>query len=206
MTDFDDLPNDEEEAQALGFGTPTTKQTNKKVRQPLTAKDTKGRLDAKQIRRALGRQPRLDATQYQEAHPDKAVFWVNDQNGDVEKWLYDIGASYVPEFKHNIRDKTDSHSSHVHRWVGSDQYGRPMRAFLLMLDKETYQQILDADKEHRYELMRSMGVMAANGEVPSEVQSELNAPGSPFVQTYAPMDLQVNPDSITRTLKQISST
>lgn len=114
----------------------------------------------KAIRRDMGRAKRLDADKYIEIHQDKALMWINDIGGDVQRWI-DEGAEPVPVVSKSSRtfegltDKTES------QWVraigGDDGFGGHFWVYLLMIDPAVYQEIkIDPELERQAAIRRSI--------------------------------------------------
>ena len=146
------------------------KQSNKNIRQP--AEETPD-LDLKQRRRmALGAQRTMNADFYVNKYPDKKLMWINDVNGEVEKWI-EIGAEPVPAvnkaLKHfkGITDRKDGEWVKVN--VGADGNGGGLFAYLLMMDAEEYdyikvQPLVERQKEISLALGR--GTSEEDGALP----------------------------------------
>jgi len=135
----------------------------------------------KGIRATMGHTYRLDIQDYQQIHKDKQLLWVNDLNGDVQRWI-DIGAEPVPVANRTgktfegITDKAES------KWKrsmgGSDGEGNYFWVYLLMIAPERYHEVQIAPQLERQDLIRR--AMKAGGD-----QSEVG-PGGPRLPTYAP--------------------
>ncbi len=134
----------------------------------------------KSVRRDMGRAKRLDADKYLEIHQDKALMWINDIGGDVQRWI-DEGAEPVPVVSKATRsfegltDKTES------QWVraigGDDGFGGHFWVYLLMIDPEVYQEIkIDPQLERQAAIRASIQAGAD--------QSDYGA--GPKLPSYAP--------------------
>lgn len=111
----------------------------------------------KSIRRGMGAAKRLDADKYIAIHQDKQLLWVNDLNGDVQRWI-DVGAEPVPVANvtnrtfEGITDKTET------KWVramgGSDGEGNHFWVYLLMIEPALYDEVKLAPIRERQDLIR----------------------------------------------------
>lgn len=135
----------------------------------------------KSIRSPLEQGKRLaDITQYMERHQDMQLLWVNDLQGDVQRWI-DVGAEPVPLVSlaaktfEGITDKVES------KWVrsvgGDDGMGGHFWVYLMMIDPETYHEVRIAPQLERQELIRRAMKAGADG---SGMEGGLKLP------TYAP--------------------
>lgn len=139
-----------------------------------------GKEDSKKARRPMGYSKRLDADPYLEIYQDKQLLWVNDMNGDVQRWI-DEGAEPVPVKNQSnrtfegITDKVES------KWVravgGDDGQGNFYWVYLLMIDPAVYHEVKIAPELARQELIRRAMMMGAD-------QSD-DASG-PKLPSYAP--------------------
>jgi len=133
------------------------------------------------IRMATGKQRRLDADYYaaQPKYQDKQLMWVNDMDGEVQKWLQ-LGASLVPRENKTMREWEGFTDKATSKWecvqgVGVDQGGTPIDAYLLFMDAEEYNEIkIEPLRQRQAEISRSMGMGEASRE------------GNEDLQTYAP--------------------
>ena len=129
-------------------------------------------------RKPLGQTRRLDAAPYLAEHPDKKLMWVNDMNGDVQRWI-DAGAEPVPVKNRSGRTFEGITDTHESKWVraigGDDGMGGSFWVYLLMVEPEIYEQEHVAPMRERQEAIhRAM----YGGRDQSDSQSGL--------QSYAP--------------------
>jgi hypothetical protein len=114
----------------------------------------------KAVRRDMGRAKRLDADKYIEIHQDKTLMWINDMDGDVQRWL-DEGAEPVPVISKATRTFEGLTDTVESKWVrsigGDDGRGGHFWVYLLMIDPEVYQQIkIDPELERQAAIRRSI--------------------------------------------------
>lgn len=133
---------------------------------------------------AIGRQKRLDADQYIEAEPDKQFMWINDLDGEVQKWL-SLGAApqQRQSFSEKIYPGLNDHDSNEYVKVhgGADEGGNPFYVYLLKMDHEAYQETkLDPLKARQAEILNAMG-MGSGGM--ADESAEL--PSGNSLKTYA---------------------
>jgi len=104
----------------------------------------KGAANQKAIRTVMGQAKRLDADKYVAAHPDKRLMWINDMNGDVQRWI-DAGAEPVPVQTRNSRHFEGITDRHESQWVravgGDDGMGNTYWVYLLMMSLERYDEV-----------------------------------------------------------------
>ena len=106
--------------------------------------DLKGGRNPKATAAPLGLGKRLDATKYNMKYPDKKLMWINDTNGDVQRWI-DVGADPVPVLENASRTFegiTDRHESKYVRAIGGDDgMGGHHWVYLLMMEPELYDHV-----------------------------------------------------------------
>lgn len=162
------------------------KEGNKNIRAPIGEEADINKLSQEdKIRMATGRQKRLDSSFYERLpeYKDKQLFWENDVNGAVEKWLH-LGAELVRRRSKSLKQFkgfTDNLSS---EWecvpVGSDDTGRPIMCYLMFMDKDEYHALRIAPKESRNEeLLDALGMGKA--QVEEKVMPHVHG-----IKTYAP--------------------
>jgi len=138
----------------------------------------------KQIRSKIGRNLKLDVSEYQRAYPDKKLMLISDYGTDVQNWL-DSGAEPVPRVSvertiyKGINDKQSS------EWVtfvgGKDRTGNLYNLVLLMIDPDLYNEIKIEPEKRRQQGIEQAMKLGANQ---SDISKHL--PGGGGVQTYAP--------------------
>ncbi len=123
--------------------------------------------DSRKARRSIGRTKRLDADRYLEAYPNKKLMWVNDMDGQVQRWI-DHGAEPVPVKTPGERKEfaglTDRNESEWVRAIGgSDRSGGVLYVYLLMIDPGVYDDLVIAPiKERQHEIRRR--IMGGNDQ------------------------------------------
>jgi hypothetical protein len=147
------------------------------VRAPIR-EDDKG---AKKVRRQIGAQIKIDIRAYEEHYPNKKLMIINDQDGDVQRWL-DAGAELIPakvssrKIYAGFNDKADN------EWVrfvaGQNQDGSAYYAYGLMMEPEDYDHYKLAPQRQRHEDIQA----ALKTGVPSE---SANFGGGESVKSYA---------------------
>lgn len=142
--------------------------------------------DSKATRRQMHQGKRLaDTTLYEEMYSDRKLMWVNDLNGDVQRWI-DDGAEPVPVHVRSdrkfegITDKVES------KWVrsvgGDDGMGGHFWVYLLMVDPEVYEDVKTGpEKERQAAINRAMHQRGRAGGDASDMNE-----GGPKLQSYAP--------------------
>lgn len=85
-----------------------------------------------------------DVQPYLDKYPDKKLMWINDLNGDVQRWI-DANAEPVPRLINEARKfegLTDKVESKWTRVVGGDDgMGGHYWVYLLMMDPQRYDQV-----------------------------------------------------------------
>ena len=141
---------------------------------------TKGE-NPKAVATAMGRPKKLNADRYIAKYPEQQLFWINDMDGDVQRWI-DVGAAPVPvevqkrNFYEGISDKSES------KWVravgGGDGMGGYYWVYLMMMARDQYYQVNTAPLVARQDAIRA----AMRGGVDQSGLSQ-TAGG---METYAP--------------------
>ncbi len=175
----DNLLDKEDPLSSMSSG---KKSPNEPRRQPVGT-PTKSLDMAQKIRMAQGKQRRLDASYYENLpeYQNKSFMWINDMDGDVEKWLH-LGAELVPRQNKSMRYYEGFTDRAASEWemvpgVGSDDKGNTITAYLLMMDADLYHQLKiqpQADKNNH--IRNAMGV---------NIDSESKKLGG-GLQTYSP--------------------
>lgn len=133
---------------------------------------------------SFDKQKRLDSTFYEQKYPDMQFMWINDMDGEVQRWLR-LGAE--PQVHENdqfdrkfpgLTDKNDG--GYVTAVAGTDN-GNPFNAYLLKMDRDLYQKVkIDPKEKRNREVHEAMGLAAKEGvaDKDSRAGSDLD--------TYAP--------------------
>jgi len=162
------------------------KELDKNVRAPIGGESSVNKMgQADKVRMAMGKQLRLDASYYERLpeYEDMQLFWENDTDGAVEKWLH-LGAELVPRKNKSLKhfkgftDRAESEWECVP--VGSTDSGQQMLAYLLFMPATDYQTLRVDPKEARNsEILDALGMgkSQAEGSVMSNVKG---------IKTYAP--------------------
>jgi len=166
--------------------TAEAKGADKNIRAPIGEEPNINKLSqADKVRMATGKQLNLDASFYERLpeYQDMQLFWENDDNGAVQKWLH-LGAELVPRQNKSLKTFkgfTDQASS---EWecvpVGSNASGNPMMCYLLFMDAKEYQTLrVDPKEKRNTEVLEALGMgkSQADGAVMSNVKG---------IKTYAP--------------------
>lgn len=100
-----------------------------------------------------------DPRPYLEAHPGKKLMWINDLNGDVQRWI-DAGAEPVPVInasKRTFEGITDKTESKWVRVVGGSHGNDPFYVYLLMMDADEYDRVkLEPIRQRQAAIRESM--------------------------------------------------
>ena len=133
---------------------------------------------------AVGRQKRLDARVYEEAEPGMQFMWINDLDGEVQKWL-SIGAA--PQERTTLHGKIypglNDHGANEYVKVhgGADEGGRPFYVYLLKMDKDEYYTVKTEPLIKRQnEIRDAMGIGSTGVESGEDLLPSGNA-----IKTYA---------------------
>lgn len=138
--------------------------------------------DSRANRRPIGQAKRLDADRYVESYPNKKLLWVNDLDGQVQRWI-DNGAEPVPVETPGERRVfegiTDRHES---KWVqaigGDDGHGGVFYVYLLMIDPDRYHELVtEPERDRQANIHRRI---KGGGD-----QSDMDSTG-PRLPSYAP--------------------
>ena len=153
------------------------------VRVPVGGQEQHGH-DSKSTRRAMGHAYRLDASKYLEEYPHAKLLWVNDIDGDVQRWI-DVGAEPVP-----VKTKSQRHfegitEQHETKWVrvvgGTHSNGQPFWVYLLMISPELYEEVKVQPELERQRMIHEAiygGRDQSGGD---------DSPRGPKLPTYAPI-------------------
>lgn len=162
------------------------KGAEKNIRAPIGEEPDVNKLSqAEKVRMATGKQLNLDASFYERLpeYQGMQLFYENDENGAVEKWLH-LGAELVPRRNKSLKEFKGFTDQATSEWectpVGTDNTGKPMLCYLLFMPAEEYQALRVAPKEQRNEEILEalgMGKSQADGSVMSNVKG---------IKTYAP--------------------
>lgn len=127
---------------------------------------------------------RLDSTFYEKKYPDMQFMWINDLDGDVQRWLQ-LGAEpqchekskFAKEFP-GLTDKNQG--SYVSVVAGTDN-GTPFNAYLLKMPKDRYDEVkINPTKQRNHDIQTAMGLKGKTGQADSEDRDGSN------LDTYAP--------------------
>lgn len=155
----------------------------------------------KRIRPKIGRNLKLDATEYQRRHPGMKLMWIPDYGSDLHEWIA-AGAQPVPELDENTTIYPGINDNKKDGWVtrhgGIDtNSGKPYLMYLLMIDPALYDEMkIEPELERQQEIEKAMR-LGANA---SDLSAHL--PGGGGIQTYAPN----LPDGSGQGFNQIRST
>lgn len=162
------------------------KEQDKDVRAPIGEESNVNKMSTEEkIRMATGKQTRLDASFYQRLpeYQGMQLFWENDEDGAVEKWLH-LGAELVKRRSKSLKsfkgftDRAESDWECVP--VGSKTGGQPLLCYLLFMPVEDYNSLRIEPKEARNkEILDKLGIGKASEE--SKVMSNVSG-----IKTYAP--------------------
>jgi hypothetical protein len=164
---------------------PKPKNANKNIRAPLGEETTVNQMSqSDKIRMATGKQARLDASFYARLpeYQGKQLFWENDIDGQVEKWLH-LGAELVPRRSKSLKhfkgftDRAESEWECVP--TGGDGNGNQMLTYLLVMDAEDYQSLrIDPKNARNQEILDALGH--------GKSQTDQIMPNVKGLKTYAP--------------------
>ena len=159
---------------------------DKDIREPIGEEASVNKLSqSDKIRMAIGKQLRLDASFYERLpeYQDMQLFWENDVDGAVEKWLH-LGAELVPRRNKSLKhfkgftDRAESEWECVP--VGSTDSGQPMLCYLLFMKAEEYHALRIKPKEDR-----NSEILDALGMGKPQVENKV-MPNVQGIRTYAP--------------------
>ena len=137
------------------------------------------------IRMATGKQLNLDASFYERLpeYEGMQLFYENDENGAVEKWLH-LGASLVKRRSKSLKEFKGFTDRATSEWectpVGTDATGKPLLRYLLFMPAEDYQALRVAPKEGR-----NAEILGALGMGKSQAEGAV-MPNVKGIKTYAP--------------------
>ncbi len=141
---------------------------------------TKGE-NQKSIRRQMGQGKRLNADRYVELHPEKKLLWINEMNGDVQRWI-NAGAEPVPVETNDSRKFEGITDQHESKWVrsvgGDDGMGGHFWVYLLMIDPKTYDEVELAPLRERQQAIKD-AMTRGKDQSDSESGLESYAPNLP---------------------------
>lgn len=166
---------------------------NKQTRSPLNEQTSANKMtDKDKIRMAVGRQARLDVSQYLRDPENEGytLFWATTENAEVDKWL-GLGAEPVRAKSKSTTIYKGLNDSFTSEWatvpgVGMDEAGKPVSNVLLKLPDEDYYKLRVEPKEARN---REIRATIQRGKVDDSAKpAELNHVTG--LKTYAPN----NPD------------
>ncbi len=180
LIDPDSLPDTSDVGMLRG------KEAGKNVRAPIGEEAATNKMSqSDKVRMATGKQLNLDASFYERLpeYEGMQLFYENDENGAVEKWLH-LGAALVPRRSKSLKVFKGFTDRATSEWectpVGTDATGKPLLCYLLFMPAEDYQSLRVAPKEARNgEILDALGMgkSQAEGSVMSNVKG---------IKTYAP--------------------
>lgn len=162
------------------------KENDKNIRVPLGSEPAVNKLNqADKVRMATGKQLRLDASFYERLpeYKDMQLFWENDEDGAVERWLH-LGAELVKRRSKSLKHFKGFTDRAESEWectpVGSKDSGQPLICYLLFMPKEEYHTLRIAPKD-----VRNQEILDAlkGGKAPDDAKVMSNVTG---IKTYAP--------------------
>lgn len=162
------------------------KENDKNIRAPIGQESSVNKMSkADKQRMAMGKQLRLDASFYVSLpeYEDMQLFWENDTDGGVDKWLH-LGAELVPRKNKSLKEFKGFTDRSMSEWecvpVGSTDAGQPILCYLLFMPKETYYELRVEPKEIRNkEILDALGI----GRAPDTAKVMPTVKG---IRTYAP--------------------
>jgi hypothetical protein len=164
-----------------------SKNSNKEIRQEVGDQTHVNKMtDAEKVRVAIGKQSRLDASQYLRDPENEGytLFWCSTENGEVDKWL-GLGAepvrakSKAAKVYKGLNDNIASEYACV-PGVGVDEAGNAVTNYLLKLPEEEYEKLRIQPKLSRnHAILEALGV----GRIEEESKTMPQVKG---LKTYAP--------------------
>ena len=136
----------------------------------------------KKVRRHIGALIKMDMQPYIDEYPGKKLMLINDEDGDVQRWL-DAGAEPIPskiqgrKVYEGLNDKASS--GWVRFVAGQKQSGESYYAYGLMMDPDLYDEYKLAPQRNRHEDVQN----AMRGGMASE---SARFSGGENMKSYAP--------------------
>ena len=162
------------------------KGVDKNIRAPIGEEaETNKMSQSDKIRMATGKQLNLDPSFYERLpeYADMQLFYENDENGAVERWLH-LGAELVPRRNKSLKEFKGFTDKATSEWectpVGTDAAGKPMLCYLLFMPAKEYQALKVAPKEER-----NAEILGALGMGKSQAEGAV-MPNVKGIKTYAP--------------------
>ena len=162
------------------------KEGDKNIRAPIGDEVVTNKLSqSDKVRMATGKQLNLDASFYERLpeYEGMQLFYENDENGAVEKWLH-LGAGLVKRRSKSLKEFKGFTDRATSEWectpVGTDNTGKPLLCYLLFMPAEDYQALkIDPKEARNKEILTALGMgkSQAEGAVMSNVKG---------IKTYAP--------------------
>jgi hypothetical protein len=150
------------------------------VRQPIAD----GSPDAtKNVRPKIGAQVKIDMDRYVAEYPDMKLMVINDQDGDVQRWL-DAGAEPIKaqikgrKIYEGLNDRSEN--DWVKFVVGQNPDGSAMMAYGLMMDPDAYDAYKLAPARARQDNIKNAMYQGQSSETPESLE------GGGNVGSYAP--------------------
>lgn len=145
---------------------------------------TEGGTD-KKVRPKIGRNMKLDTSEYERAYPDKKLMWLIKGSSDFHQWLR-AGAQPVPESAIETPIYKGLNDNQTTEWVTrhggvEPSSGKAYELVLLMIDAALYEELkIQPELERQQEIDDAMRL----GHNTSDLAGHL--PGGGGIQTYAP--------------------
>lgn len=177
--------------QALIDANPRGGEGEREPRAPMAEGDALRGDDSRSTRRSIGHKRILDADFYVDRYPDKQLMWVNDVNGEVNKWI-DAGAEPVAVENATTRvyeGINDSFDFKYVRAVGGTYAGQDFWVYLLMMDKKQYHDVkIEPLRERQRAITDTLyrGRNQSRGAGGQDQGFNRNAISGAGVETYAP--------------------
>ena len=131
---------------------------------------------------SMDKRKRMDCSYYQNKYQDMQFMWINDMDGDVQKWLQagaEPQAHEEAQFSRQFEGLTDKSDNWVSVVAGTDG-GNPFKAYLLKMSREDYLRVrINPTKKHNQEIQEAMGLAARAGEASADARGGSN------LETYA---------------------
>ncbi|NOY72207.1 MAG: hypothetical protein GXP14_07490 [Gammaproteobacteria bacterium] len=161
---------------------------NKNIRSPIGAETSHHKMSkAEEIRIATGKQKRIDWDHYTRLpeYEGMRLFGCNDEDGELNSW-FQLGAEPVKRQGKSrktfagINDTSASEYEYVE--VGVNQYGNPIKCYLLFIPEKRYLELKIEPQNARNQAIRdSMGMGVMNNDGQGKIMPNIKG-----LQTYAP--------------------
>ena len=131
---------------------------------------------------SMDKRKRMDCSYYQKKYPDMQFMWINDMDGDVQKWIQtgaEPQAHETSQYKKQFKGLTDREDSWV-SLIGGTDAGVPFSVYLLKMSREDYLRVkINPAKKHNRDVQQAMGLAAKEGKASSDARDGSN------LETYA---------------------